>query len=137
VIGDSMAGHFLARGGVVAVVVGADRIARNGDVANKVGTFPLSCTARACGVPFYVAAPRSTVDLATADGAAIPIEERDPEEVRRVGGVEVVPRGVPARHVAFDVTPAANVTALITEAGVARAPYPDSIAALFPGAGSR
>ncbi|APR74890.1 Methylthioribose-1-phosphate isomerase [Minicystis rosea] len=117
VITDSMAAHFMKRGEVSAVIVGADRIARNGDVANKIGTYGLACVARAHAVPFYVAAPWSTVDLQTPDGAAIPIEERSRDEVARVGDRVLVPDGVGARHPAFDVTPAALVTAIFTERG--------------------
>jgi methylthioribose-1-phosphate isomerase len=117
VITDSMAAHFMRRGEVSAVIVGADRIAANGDVANKIGTYGLSCLARAHQVPFYVAAPWSTVDLATPDGAAIPIEERSRDEVARVGDRVLVPEGVGVRHPAFDVTPAALVTAIFTERG--------------------
>ena len=117
VITDSMAAHFMRRGEVGAVIVGADRIAGNGDVANKIGTYGLACLARAHDVPFYVAAPWSTVDLATADGSAIPIEERSRDEVARIGGVSILPEGVGARHPAFDVTPAALVTAIFTERG--------------------
>jgi methylthioribose-1-phosphate isomerase len=117
VITDSMAAFFMRRGEVSAVVVGADRIARSGDVANKIGTYGLACLARAHQVPFYVAAPWSTVDLATADGAAIPIEERSRDEVARVGDRLLVPEGVGVRHPAFDVTPAALVTAIFTERG--------------------
>ncbi len=117
VITDSMAAFFMRRGEVSAVVVGADRIARNGDVANKIGTYGLACLARAHHVPFYVAAPWSTVDLATPDGDAIPIEERSREEVARVGDRLLVPEGVGVRHPAFDVTPAALVTAIFTERG--------------------
>ena len=117
VITDSMAAHFMRRGEVSAVIVGADRIAANGDVANKIGTYGLACVARAHQVPFYVAAPWSTVDLATPDGAAIPIEERSRDEVARIGDRVLVPDGVSARHPAFDVTPAALVTAIFTERG--------------------
>jgi methylthioribose-1-phosphate isomerase len=117
VITDSMAAFFMRRGEVSAVVVGADRIARSGDVANKIGTYGLACLARAHQVPFYVAAPWSTVDLAAADGAAIPIEERSRDEVARVGDRVLVPEGVGVRHPAFDVTPAALVTAIFTERG--------------------
>jgi methylthioribose-1-phosphate isomerase len=117
VITDSMAAHFMRRGEVRAVVVGADRIARNGDVANKIGTYGLACVARAHDVPFYVAAPWSTVDLSTPDGSAIPIEERSRDEVARVGDRVLVPEGVGVRHPAFDVTPAALVTAIFTERG--------------------
>ncbi len=117
VITDSMAGWFMQRGEVSAVIVGADRIAANGDVANKIGTYGLACLARAHQVPFYVAAPWSTVDLATPGGSAIPIEERSRDEVARVGDRVLVPDGVGARHPAFDVTPAALVTAIFTERG--------------------
>lgn len=117
VITDGMAAHFMRRGNIAAVVVGADRIARNGDVANKIGTYGLACLARAHRIPFYVAAPWSTVDLATPDGDAIPIEERSRDEVARVGGVSILPEGVGARHPAFDVTPAELVTAIFTERG--------------------
>jgi methylthioribose-1-phosphate isomerase len=123
VVADSAAGSLMARGLVDRIVVGADRIAANGDVANKVGTYPLAVLADRHGVPFYVAAPLSTVDLATPSGAAIPIEERDPREV--VAGGE-------AFNPAFDVTPAELVTAIVTEAGVLRPPYPESIAQAVP-----
>jgi methylthioribose-1-phosphate isomerase len=119
VIADAMAAYFMKKGEVSAVVVGADRIAKNGDVANKIGTYGLACLARAHQVPFYVAAPWSTVDLATADGAAIPIEERSRDEVAKIGEVVLVPEGVGARHPAFDVTPASLVTAIFTERGEA------------------
>ncbi|MCS6912362.1 MAG: S-methyl-5-thioribose-1-phosphate isomerase [Myxococcales bacterium] len=130
-ITDGMAGHLMARGEVQAVLVGADRIARSGDVANKIGTYSLAVLAREHGLPFYVAAPRSTLDLATARGADIPIEERASEEVTHLGGVPVAPPGVPARHPAFDVTPARLVAAIITEAGVARPPYEESLPRLL------
>ncbi len=123
VIADNMAGHFISRGEVAAVVVGADRIAANGDTANKIGTYTLSVLAKEHKVPFYVAAPLSTVDLTVDSGAAIPIEERDPAEVTSFRGEQVAPVGAAARHPAFDVTPAANVTAIVTEAGVLRPPY--------------
>jgi methylthioribose-1-phosphate isomerase len=117
VIADSMAAHFMKRGDVSAIVVGADRIARNGDVANKIGTYGLACLARAHKIPFYVAAPWSTVDLDTEHGDAIPIEERSRDELARVGGSAIVPEGVAVRHPAFDVTPAELVTAIFTERG--------------------
>jgi methylthioribose-1-phosphate isomerase len=104
-------------------VVGADRIARNGDAANKIGTYGLAVLARAHGVPFYVAAPFSTIDSAIADGGAIPIEERDPREVQELAGRRIVPAASPARNPAFDVTPARLVTAIVTERGVFRPPY--------------
>jgi methylthioribose-1-phosphate isomerase len=112
---------------VQKVIVGADRIAANGDVANKIGTYGLAVLAAAHGIPFYVAAPRSTVDPQTASGAAIPIEERDPEEVTHVRGVRVAPEGMPAAHPAFDVTPARYVTAIVTEEGVHRPPFEESL----------
>jgi methylthioribose-1-phosphate isomerase len=133
-IADSMAGFLMARGEVNAVVVGADRIARNGDVANKVGTYPVAVLARENGVPFYVAAPLSTFDLATATGAEIPIEERAAEEVTHHGGRRLAPAGVKVRNPAFDVTPARYVTAIVCEKGVARPPYDQSLAALASGA---
>ena len=122
-ISDNMAGHFMARGEVDGVVVGADRIAANGDTANKIGTYTLSVLAKEHGLPFYVAAPLSTVDLGVASGADIPIEERDPDEVTHVAKVRVAPAGAVARHPAFDVTPRANITAIVTEVGVLRPPY--------------
>jgi methylthioribose-1-phosphate isomerase len=122
-IADSSAGALMRRGEVDLVVVGADRIARNGDVANKIGTYALAVLARAHGLPFYVAAPFSTVDLATADGDAIPIEQRAPGEVLSLQGQRIAPEGVDAWNPAFDVTPAELVTALVTEHGVVRAPY--------------
>ena len=117
VITDSMAAYFMRRGEVSAVLVGADRIAANGDVANKIGTYGLACVARAHAIPFYVAAPFSTFDFATRDGDAIPIEQRSSDEVSSIGGRIVVPSGVNARHPAFDVTPASLVTAIFTERG--------------------
>jgi methylthioribose-1-phosphate isomerase len=130
VVTDNMAGHLMRCGEVDLVVVGADRIAANGDVANKIGTYPLAVLAREHSLPFYVAAPISTIDLATASGDAIPIEERGRAEVAELGGVPVVPDGVPVRHPAFDVTPARLVSAIVTERGIARAPYPESLATL-------
>ncbi|MCC6647201.1 MAG: S-methyl-5-thioribose-1-phosphate isomerase [Polyangiaceae bacterium] len=127
---DGMAGHFFARGEIDAVIVGADRIAASGDVANKIGTYGLAVLARAHEVPFYVAAPWSTVDLATARGAEIVIEERASDEVTVISGVRVAPEGVRARHPGFDVTPARLVTALVTERGVVRAPDAASLSAL-------
>jgi methylthioribose-1-phosphate isomerase len=130
-ITDNAAGHFLSKGEVDLAIVGADRIAANGDVANKIGTYSVAVLARENNIPFYVAAPLSTIDLSLASGALIPIEERDPEEVKRAGTTRVAPEEVQARHPAFDVTPARYVTAIITEAGVARAPYEKSLKALF------
>ena len=129
VVTDGMPAHLMRRGEVDLVIVGADRVAANGDVANKIGTYGLALLAKAHGLPFYVAAPCSTVDLATPDGAAIPIEERGRDEVAKVGATTLVPDGVPVRHPAFDVTPAALVTALVTERGVLRSPDRDALAA--------
>ena len=133
-ITDGMAGHFLSRGGVEAVVVGADRIAANGDVANKIGTYSLGVLARENGVPFYVAAPTTTIDLACPDGSAIPIEERAPAEVLSFAGHAIAPAGVGARHVAFDVTPNRYVTAIITDRGICRPPYEQSLRQAVHGA---
>jgi methylthioribose-1-phosphate isomerase len=129
-ITDNMAGYFMGRGQVDLVVVGADRIARNGDVANKIGTYGVALLARAHGIPFYVAAPISTLDLTLTDGSQIPIEERAPEEVTQIAGRQLAPAGVRAANPAFDVTPASFVDAIITERGVARAPYEESLPAL-------
>jgi methylthioribose-1-phosphate isomerase len=120
VITDSMSAHFVSRGEIQFAVVGADRIAANGDVANKIGTYAHALACAAHDVPFTVAAPWSTVDLRTAEGAAIPIEERSRDEVARVGEQVIVPDGVPCRHPAFDVTPARYVHAIYTERGVVR-----------------
>lgn len=124
---DGAAGWLMARDGVDAVLVGADRIARNGDVVNKIGTYTLACLAHRHGIPFYSAAPTSTIDLAVATGAEIPIEERAEEEVVAPRGVTFAPRGARAWNPAFDVTPAELVTAIITERGVLRPPYHDTI----------
>lgn len=129
-ITDNMAGHFLKSGRIGCVVVGADRIARNGDVANKVGTYGVAVLAKENGVPFYVAAPISTLDLTLDSGDQIPIEQRPSTEVTEVFGVPVAPVGVEAENPAFDVTPSRYVTAIITEKGVARAPYEESLPAL-------
>ena len=122
---DGAAAWLLKTRGIDAVLVGADRVARNGDTANKVGTLPLALAARRFGVPFYVVAPRSSFDLSIADGESIPIEERDPGEVLAWGGVEVAPAGAEAVNPAFDVTPAELITAWVTERGVERAPFLD------------
>jgi len=129
VIADAMAGSLMATGDVDVVVVGADRIAANGDVANKIGTYPLAVLAREHDVPFIVAAPTSTIDLATPEGAAIPVEERPDDEVVRIAGERIAPDGVPAANRAFDVTPARLVTAFVTERGVLRPPYEDALRA--------
>jgi methylthioribose-1-phosphate isomerase len=133
-ITDSMAGHFMNRGKVDLVVVGADRVAANGDVANKIGTYSLAVLARENGIPFYVAAPTSTVDLSLKSGAEIPIEERSSREVTEIAGSSIAPDGVHAAHPAFDVTPARLVTAIITERGTLRAPYEESLAEALRGA---
>jgi methylthioribose-1-phosphate isomerase len=140
VITDSMAGHFFSKGTFDAVIVGADRIAANGDAANKIGTYGVAVLAEAHGVPFYVAAPVSTIDPACPAGDAIPIEERSAAEVTETRGigpdgrpatVVTAPDGTRVRHPAFDVTPARLITAIVTERGVLRPPYEASIAALF------
>jgi methylthioribose-1-phosphate isomerase len=132
-ITDNMVGHFLRSGGVGAVVVGADRIAANGDTANKIGTYPMAVLAHEHGVPFYVAAPISTLDLSISSGETIPIEQRAPSEVTHVHGVRMAP-DVKVANPAFDVTPARLIAAIITERGVARAPYVESLKQLARGA---
>ena len=127
VITDNMAGWAMSRGMVNCVVVGADRIAANGDVANKVGTYGVAVLARAHGIPFYVAAPMSTVDLSIPDGAHIPIEERSEREVTHIGETRIAPEGVSVLNPAFDVTPSEYVTAIITEHGVLRPPFEKSL----------
>src|SRR5450432_3762165 len=127
VISDNMAGAMMKQGKIGAIVVGADRIAGNGDVANKIGTYTVAVLAKEHGIPFYVAAPISTVDLETPDGSKIPIEQRDPKEVTHIAGKQMVPDGVSIENPAFDVTPAKYVTAIVTERGIARAPYEESL----------
>jgi methylthioribose-1-phosphate isomerase len=127
VISDNMAGTFMHQGLIDAVIVGADRIAANGDVANKIGTYPLAVLARQHDIPFYVAAPFSTLDLKIPDGSHIPIEQRDAREVTHIGGVRIVPDGVSVFNPAFDVTPNEFVTAIITDRGVALPPYTESL----------
>ena len=122
-IPDVAAGHLMARGEVDVVLVGADRVAANGDTANKVGTYTLAVLAARHGIPFYVAAPTSSVDLDTPDGSAIPIEERHAEEVLVIRGVRIAPLGTEVRNPAFDVTPAELITGIVTEEGVVRAPF--------------
>jgi len=122
-ITDSMAGHFMRRGEVTCVITGADSIARNGDTANKIGTYTLAVLARENKIPFYIAAPTSTIDPSLVTGDEIPIEERDPREVTHFGGVPVAPAGVVAANPAFDVTPHRYITAIVTEKGVVRPPY--------------
>ncbi len=131
IIPDGSAAFLLRRGEVTCVVVGADRIAANGDVANKIGTYGVALAAAANRVPFYVAAPTSTIDRETATGADIPIEERSGSELLTVGDTQIAPRGAVGRYPAFDVTPAELVSAIITDRGVARAPYLGSLARAF------
>ena len=126
-ITDNMAGHFFQKGTFDAVIVGADRIAANGDAANKIGTYTVAVLAGAHGVPFYVAAPWSTIDVACPNGEAIPIEERSADEVTHIAGTTIAPEGVRVKHPAFDVTPARLITAIITDRGVLRPPFTESI----------
>ncbi len=133
-IADNMAGHLLSQGEINSVVVGSDRIAANGDVANKIGTYSVAVLAKENDVPFYVAAPVSTIDLDTPTGAEIPIEERAPDEVTHHGGKRLAPEGITVRNPAFDVTPHRYVTAIVCEAGVARAPYDESLRRLVDAA---
>jgi methylthioribose-1-phosphate isomerase len=130
VISDNMAGAMMKQGKIGAIVVGADRIAANGDVANKIGTYTVAVLAREHGIPFYVAAPFSTIDLETPDGSKIPIEQRNQNEVTHIAGKAIAPEGVQVENPAFDVTPAKYVTAIVTERGIARAPYEDSLSKL-------
>lgn len=130
-ITDNMSGHMMKKGGVQAVVVGSDRIAANGDVANKIGTYMVAVLARRHGIPFYVAAPLSTVDLNCPTGDDIPIEEREPREITHVRDIQLAPEGIGVSNYAFDVTPNDLVTAIITEKGVARAPYTESLKKQF------
>jgi len=130
VISDNMAGAMMKQGKIGAIVVGADRIAANGDVANKIGTYTVAVLAKENGIPFYVAAPFSTIDLDTPDGSKIPIEQRNPREVTHIAGKQMVPDGVEIENPAFDVTPAKYVGAIITERGIAKAPYTESLSRL-------
>ncbi len=127
---DNMAGAMMAQGKVQAVIVGADRIAANGDTANKIGTYSVAILAREHGIPFYVAAPFSTIDMETPDGSRIPIEQRAATEVTHLAGRQLAPNGVAINNPAFDVTPARYIAAIITERGVARPPYAESLPAL-------
>ncbi|HVO95088.1 MAG TPA: S-methyl-5-thioribose-1-phosphate isomerase [Terriglobales bacterium] len=133
VISDNMAATMMQKGKIGAIVVGADRIAANGDVANKVGTYGVAILAKEHGIPFYVAAPISTVDMATADGSGIPIEQRNTKEVSHIAGKQMVPDGVSIENPAFDVTPAKYVAAIITERGIAKAPYGEALKKLVEG----
>lgn len=128
---DNMAGHVMSKGWVQAVIVGTDRVAANGDVANKIGTYSVAVLAKAHGIPFYVACPLSTIDLSTPTGADIPIEERHPEEITLGFGKRTAPEGVSVYNPAFDITPHEYVTAIITEKGIVRAPYDEGLKALF------
>ena len=131
-IADNMAGFLMQQGKVDLVIVGADRIAANGDTANKIGTYALAVLARAHGIPFYVAAPLSTIDPSLPDGGAIPIEERDPREMTRLGGVQTAPEGIAVWNPAFDVTPNHLITAIITEAGILRPSFTEAIEGVCP-----
>lgn len=133
VISDNMAGAMMNQGKIGAIVVGADRIAANGDVANKIGTYSIAVLAKEHEIPFYVAAPFSTIDLETPDGSKIPIEQRSAHEVTHIAGKQMVPEGVAVENPAFDVTPAKYVSAIITERGIARAPYQESLQRLAEG----
>ena len=130
VLCDNMSAHLMSKGRIQAVIVGADRIAANGDTANKIGTYGVSILAREHGIPFYVAAPWSTIDVGTASGEQIPIEQRDPREVTHSNGKQMTPDGVGIENPAFDVTPAKYITAIVTERGILRAPFTASIAAM-------
>jgi methylthioribose-1-phosphate isomerase len=130
-ITDSMSGHFFQQGKFDAVIVGADRIAANGDAANKIGTYTVAVLANAHDVPFYVAAPLSTIDVNCPTGAQIPIEERSAAEVTSINNVSIAPEGISVRHPAFDVTPSRLITAIITDRGVLRAPYDEAIREVF------
>src|SRR3954467_12806430 len=130
VISDNMAGAMMKQGKIGAIVVGADRIAANGDVANKIGTYTVAVLAKEHGIPFYVAAPISTIDLDTPDGSQIPIEQRNGKEVTHVGATQIAPMGIAVENPSFDVTPAKYVAAIITELGIAKAPYEKSLPAL-------
>jgi methylthioribose-1-phosphate isomerase len=129
-ITDNMAGHLMQKNEISLVVTGADRIARNGDTANKIGTYAVAVLARENGIPFYVAAPMNTIDFSLTGGDQIPIEERHPDEVRKVGDCLIAPPQVRVRNPAFDVTPARFVTAIITERGIVYPPFEDSLEAL-------
>ncbi len=131
VISDNMAGYFMSEGEVDAVAVGADRIASNGDTANKIGTLSLSVLAKNYGIPFYICAPLSTIDMDTSCGKGIPVEQRDGREVREILGKPVIPEYMPVMNPAFDITPAENITAIITEKGVIYPPFDKNIKKIF------
>jgi methylthioribose-1-phosphate isomerase len=128
---DNMAGAIMSKGWIQAVIVGTDRVAANGDVANKIGTYSVAVLAKAHGIPFYVACPMSTIDLNTASGEDIPIEERHEDEITQGFGKRTAPEGIKVYNPAFDITPSEYVTAIITEKGIIRAPYPENLAKLF------
>jgi methylthioribose-1-phosphate isomerase len=130
VISDNMSGAMMRQGKIGAVIVGADRIAANGDVANKIGTYTVAVLAKEHDLPFYVAAPFSTIDLATPDGTRIPIEQRSALEITHIAGKAMTPDGIQVENPAFDVTPAKYITAIVTERGIVRAPYEKSLAKL-------
>ena len=132
-ITDSMAGYFMQQRKIDCVIVGADRIAANGDVANKIGTYTVAVLAKENGIPFYVAAPTSTIDLSLSSGDEIPIEERSPEEVTHIQGVPIAPEGIRAANPAFDVTPPSYITAIITEKGIIREPYAEGLEGMGSG----
>jgi methylthioribose-1-phosphate isomerase len=131
IITDNMAGHFMKKGEIDCVIVGADRIAANGDVANKIGTYSVAVLAKENGIPFWVAAPVSTIDPKIPDGSFIKIEERDPDEVRKIQGIPITQDDAAVANPAFDVTPHRYVSAIITDRGIARSPFTESIRALF------
>lgn len=131
VIVDGASGHIMRTAGIDLAVVGCDRVAANGDTANKIGTYNLAIVAQAHGVPFYVAAPTSTIDMSLAGGNEIPIEAREPDEVTRMGDCQLMPEDVPVANPAFDITPAKYITAIITEVGIAYPPFEDSLAELM------
>jgi methylthioribose-1-phosphate isomerase len=131
VIADNAAGSFMRRKGVDLVITGADRIAANGDVANKIGTYQVAVLAKENKIPFYVAAPLSTIDLSIRDGDMIPVEERNSREISHFGNQEIGPPGVKARNPAFDITPNRYITAIITEKGVVKRPFRDGIRKIF------
>ncbi|MFC1923878.1 S-methyl-5-thioribose-1-phosphate isomerase, partial [Chloroflexota bacterium] len=129
-ITDSMAGHFMSKGQINCVIVGTDRVAANGDVANKIGTYSLAVLAKENGIPFYVAAPISSIDFSLASGEEIPIEERSPKEVTQIKGISIAPEGVMVANPAFDVTPHRYVSAIITEKEIVREPYEKNLSLL-------
>jgi methylthioribose-1-phosphate isomerase len=135
-IADNMAAHFMRQAGIKAVFVGADRIAANGDAANKIGTYGLAILAREHGIPFYVVAPRSTIDLSLPSGEQITIEERSPDEVTHIRGVRIAPEGVRVANPAFDVTPQRYITAIITDGGIARPPFDQALAQIMADQGA-